>query len=268
MSPARPPEGARSLLEGQGRRPKGVLFTPARPPEGARSPATGCGWAVAWTIAYLLCSGSPASAQALAWSGEVALSSDMTDRGISPWLNSPIAQGVVALSDTTHWVASLSAAAALDRGHSSQLAARAAGYWNLSQDWQLQTRLVFYTYPQSQHSWPYERTEGTLGGSYRDLASLEYSWVRLSEGDSRLYPAIDLGLRWPLAEQWSLAAGLGSAELAAWPGLHYRYADAGVVWRDGPWRASLRYLWTGQPVRGLFGEFAQPHISATVAWGF
>jgi YfiR/HmsC-like len=37
MSPARPPEGAHSLLEGQGQRPMGAAVTPARPPEGAHS---------------------------------------------------------------------------------------------------------------------------------------------------------------------------------------------------------------------------------------
>jgi hypothetical protein len=37
MSSARPPEGAHSLLEGQGQRPQGAPFSSARPPEGAHS---------------------------------------------------------------------------------------------------------------------------------------------------------------------------------------------------------------------------------------
>ena len=228
------------------------------------SPATLRTAGLSWALALA----SSAGAQPLQWSGEVAISSDMTERGVSPWPDSPIAQGVIALSDATHWVSSLTIATALDRSHATQLGARVAGYWSLSQDWQLQARLVYYTYPDSQSNWPYERIEATLGAGYRDLASLEYSWVRLSESDRRLYPAIDLGLRWPLGDQWALAGGVGSAELPAWPGRHYRYADAGVVWREGPWRASLRYLWTGQPTRGMFGEFARPHFSATVAWSF
>jgi len=209
-----------------------------------------------------------APAQGLAWSGEAALNSDLTERGIMPWPDSPMAQGVLALSDEKQWVVSLGAGAPLDRGHASQFVARGVGYWTVSSDWQLQARLAFYTYPQSQHGWPYERTEGTIGAAYRDLLSLAYTWVRLSEGDSRRYPAIDLGLRWPLSEHWSLAGGLGEAELPAWPGLHYRYGDAGVVWHDGPWRASLRYLRTGEPVRSLLGDFAKPHVSAGVAWSF
>ena len=43
MSPARPPEGANSLPEGQGRRPKGAPLSPARPPEGANSLPEGQG---------------------------------------------------------------------------------------------------------------------------------------------------------------------------------------------------------------------------------
>jgi len=43
MSPARPPEGANSLSEGQGRRPKGAPLSPARPPEGANSLSEGQG---------------------------------------------------------------------------------------------------------------------------------------------------------------------------------------------------------------------------------
>jgi len=43
VSPARPPEGANSLSEGQGRRPKGAPVSPARPPEGANSLSEGQG---------------------------------------------------------------------------------------------------------------------------------------------------------------------------------------------------------------------------------
>ena len=216
----------------------------------------------------MLAAASLAATQELQWSGEAALGSDLTDRGISLWPGGAVAQAFVALSDSVHWSASLSAAAPLDRGHSHQLAARGAGYWTLSQDWQVQARLAIYSYARGEHRWPYDRTELTLGAAYRDLLSLEASAVRLSEGDSRLYPAIDLGLRWPLSEQWALAGGWGLAELPAWPGTRYHYGDAGVVWHAGNWRVSVRYLSTGQPVRGLLGEASKPHASASVAWMF
>ncbi|HEV8689701.1 MAG TPA: hypothetical protein VGQ91_05350 [Ideonella sp.] len=218
----------------------------------------------AWTLSGATLAG----AQGLQWSGEATLGSDLTERGISPWPDSPVAQGLVAVSDSTHWSASLSAAAPLDRGDSRQIVGRGSGYWTLSQDWQLQARLAVYTYPQGEHRWPYDRTEASLGAAFRDLVSLEWSAVRLSEGDSRLYPAVDLGLRWPLTEQWAVTGGWGLAELPAWPGLHYHYGDAGLVWRTGDWRVSLRYLTTGQPVRRLLGEASAPHTSASITLSF
>ena len=221
--------------------------------------------AVAWALGMAPWAG----AQGLQWSGQAALASELTERGITPWPDSAVVQGVLALTDSALWSASLSAAAPLDRSHASQLVARGSAYWTVSQDWQLQGRLAFYSYPQGQHQWPYDRTEATLGAAYRDLASLEWSAIRLGEGsDKHLYPAIDLGLRWPLGEHWALAGGLGRAELPLWPGLHYRYGDAGIVWQQGPWRVALRYLTVSKNVHLYLGEAAEPHASASVAWDF
>lgn len=202
----------------------------------------------------------PASAQPLAWSDEVSLGSDLSERGISLWPGVAVAQALGAVSDAATWSATLSAARPLGSGEGSrgsQLVARGAGYLALSPDWQLQGRLGAYAYP-GMGVRQYDRTEATLGMAYRDLVSLELSASRLHDESSHWYPAYDLGLRWPLSARWALAAGVGSAELPNWPGTHYRYADVGVAWHAGAWRASLSRLGASGEARRFVGDAAGP----------
>lgn len=199
-------------------------------------------------------------AQPLAWSGEVSLGSDLSERGLSLWPGVAVVQGLVVLSDTVSWSASLAAAKPLGSGGGSagsQLVARVAAYAAPSPDWLVQGRLSGYTYPGI--GFPgYDRAEATLGLAYRDLVSVEASASRPDDEGAHWYPAFDLGLRWPLAEHWALAAGLGRAELVGWPGTHYRYADLGLVWHDGAWRASLGRLGASAEARRYLGDAAGP----------
>lgn len=213
---------------------------------------------------------TPAVAQGWAWAGEATLGSDLTERGISPWPGRPVAQGMVGTTDGAAWSLSLSATAPLERteGAAALWVLRGGHYWALNNDWQLRAGLASYTYPEG--DWRgYDRSELTLGGSWRDLLSLEVSAVRLNEGDQRPTWAADLGLRWPLGAGFSAAAGLGRAELVAWPRWCYTYGDAGLLWQQGPWRASLRALMIeGRRVRSLMGDSAEPHASASLGYTF
>ena len=228
------------------------------------SPATR--WLLAGVTA-LLCS-SAASAQSLTLNGEASLASDLTERGVSYWPLQAAAQGLLALSDGAHWSATLTLSAPLEHVHDYQAVLRGSVYWNASENWQLQARLGAYAYPGGGYYRFYNRTELGLGASYRDLWSLDLSAAQLDEGDSHLYPAIDLGLHWPLTEQWSLAAGLGRTEMFWWPGVWYTYADAGVVWQSGPWRAALRYLHASDSARFYMQRVAEPHTTFSVSWLF
>lgn len=207
-----------------------------------------------------------ALAQPLAWSGEVSLGSELSVRGIAYWRDQPVAQAVVAVTDDALWSASFAAARPLGDGQGSQLALRASGYWVASPDVLLQGRVAAYAYPGMRYD--YDHGEATLAIAWRDIASIEASAVRMKEGDPHWYPALDLGLRWPLSAHWALAAGAGWAELPAWPGLYYHYGDVGLAWRAGHWRATLTHLRASQDVRRYRGDAAGPRTALTLSLQF
>lgn len=205
----------------------------------------------------------PAGAQPLQLAGEASLGSDFTQRGVWLWPGRPVAQAAVLLSGASRWSLGLAATAPLGYGAARQVVAHASVYWPLAADWQAQARLAGYRYPGSSDPNNYDRSETTLAATYRDLWSVAISVSRLSGEGSRLYGAVDLGLRWPLSERFALAAGWGRAELVAWPGIYYSYADVGLNWHDGPWRAGLRYLGPASSVRRYLREAAQAHVSVS-----
>jgi hypothetical protein len=212
----------------------------------------------------------PAGAQELAWSGAAMLATDLTERGLAVWPGKPVAQAALSVSDQAAWSLSLAASAPLDhdQGPSAQWALRAAGYWPMHNDWQLQARLTSYAYTDGGGP-AYDHSELALGGAWRDVLTLEASATRLHQGSQRPTWALDLGLRWPLGGGFSAAAGLGRAELLGWPRWCYTYADAGLDWQQGPWRASVRALATqGERVRALRGDAAEPHASASLGYMF
>jgi hypothetical protein len=207
-----------------------------------------------------------ALAQPVAWSGEVSVGNELSERGIALWRDQPVVQALVAVSDDALWSASFAAARPLGEGKGSQLVLRGAGYWSASADLLLQGRLAAYAYPGA--GFHYDHGEATLALAWRDIASMEVSAVRMNEGDPHWYPAVDLGLRWPLSEHWALAGGIGRAELPAWPGYYYHYADAGLSWRSGDWRATLRYLRSDSEIQRYLGAAAAPRTALTLTRQF
>ncbi|WP_374569153.1 hypothetical protein [Ideonella sp.] len=228
------------------------------------SPATRWLWVgiAAWLAA------TTASAQTWAVHGEASLASDLTERGVSQWPQQAAAQALVGVSDGTRWSATLALSAPLDHARDYQAVARGSAYWSASENWQWQAHVGAYAYPGGGYYRFYDRIEAGVGASYRDLWSLDLSAAQLSEDASHTYPAIDLGLRWPLTEQWVLAAGIGRAELMWWPDLWYTYADLGLVWQAGPWRAALRYLGASDSARFYLQRAAEPHTTLSVSWLF
>jgi len=207
-----------------------------------------------------------APAQSLSWSGEASAGNELSERGIALWRDQPVVQALVVVSDDALWSASFAAARPLGDGRGSQLVLRGAGYWMASAEIQLQARLAAYAYPGAGFS--YDHLEATLALAWRDIASIEASVVRMNEGDSHGYPALDLGLRWPLSEHWALAGGIGRAELPAWPGYYYTYSDAGLSWRAGEWRATLKHLSARGDIRRYLGEAAAPRTALTLTRQF
>lgn len=228
----------------------------------------------------LLACGLPlaAAAQGSAWSAEAGLATDLTERGISPWPRAAAGRLALGWTDGQDWSAALAATAPLRgpdaaRGEpDAQWALRATRYWPVGPsdgDTLLHAQLATYAYPGSPWRRFYDHTELALGAAWRDLLWAELAAVRLNSGGQRATWALEAGGRWPLGHGVSAAAGLGRAELIAWPGWWYRYGDAGLDWQAGPWRASLRAIGLrGARVRALRGEAAASHASASVGYVF
>lgn len=209
-------------------------------------------------------------AQAVEWNAELAAGSELSVRGISLWPDRAVAQGVASVTDGSFWSVSMGYARPVDPapGQGAELIVRGAAYWVPADDWTLQARLAGYRYPGAPLYSGYQRRELTLGAAWRDLLSIESSGIRLDEGDSHAYRAVDLGLRWPLSSRFSLAAGWGVAELPGWPGMHYHYADAGIAWHAGPWRAQLSRLGASDEVVRYLGDAARARTALSVSRAF
>lgn len=219
-------------------------------------------------LASLVC--GPATAQGWTVDGEASLASDYVERGVSPWPRQVAAQGLVAWSDGANWSASLTLTAPVEHARDYQAVGRGSAYWSIDEDWQLQARAGLYAYPGGGYYRFFNRYEIGLGARFRDLWSLDLSAIQLKEkeADDHLYPAIELGMRWPLSDQWSLAAGIGRTEMMWWQDTWYTYADVGLVWQAGPWRAALRHLGADAAARLYLDRTAEPHTTASLSWAF
>jgi hypothetical protein len=242
------------------------MNAPGRPSVSHRGGRAWHGFAVLLAV----CGSAGASAQGWSLNGEASLASDYVERGISPWPREMATQGVLALSDGLHWSASLALTAPVEQARNYQAVARGGAYWSANENWQLHARAGVYGYPGGGYYRFFNRHEFGLGANYRDLWSIDLSASQLKEkeADDHLYPAIDLGLRWPLTEQWAFAAGIGRTEMHWWPDVWYTYADIGLVWQTTHWRAALRYLGASDAARLYMQRAAEPHTTLSLSWLF
>src|SRR5690349_5720161 len=118
------------------------------------------------------CPRGPLHAQATAFGGTVALSSQLVDRGLPITPTRPVLQGELRWSGAGGW--SLGAAAASEL-RSSRLAVgllHVARSWPLSTDWQMQASVLYYDAPRRERARGYRRVEADLAWIYRDLLTL------------------------------------------------------------------------------------------------
>jgi hypothetical protein len=215
-------------------------------------------------LAATCCIALPATAASLG--GAVAINTQLVDRGIAMTPATPVVQGSVFWIPASGWSLSLSGAA-VTRSPTPLLQSSAAitRYWTLSDHWQMQAGLARSHYAIDQGLWRYTRTEANLGWTYQDMLSLTVSASRLT-GGTRLYPAADLILRYPLTKQLALSAGLGAARSPTYtePDDHvvgYRYGHAGLVWSQGNWTFEVDRMVTDGAPRPWDG----PHVSPWAA---
>ena len=216
-------------------------------------------------------SAGSAAAQPLQWQGQLALASELTDRGLSVYPRRPTLQadGQVARG---HW--SLAAAASTDLSSNGRhrVLARVSHYRSLSDDWQLDAGIGWYGYPGDRWARIYDRTEAGIGLGFRDLLSLNLTAIDYH----RAWPgrcgglqwALEAGARWPLGDAWSLTASLGQADLPPQPDRRYRYGGVGLAWQRADWRVEINRLGTDGAARYAFGDAARARWSALVLKSF
>ncbi|WP_448096379.1 hypothetical protein [Luteibacter yeojuensis] len=218
---------------------------------------------------------APVQAQSPAWSGVVALGSQLVDRGVAVTPPGPILQGAGTWSLPDGWSVAASASAQLRTPRRIvETLAQVARSWTLSGDWQMQSNLLYYHYPRHGQARTYGRTELGVGWIYRDVLTFNVSAAHMNDyGGQRPRGAADLGLRWPLARQLSVTASAGVAQELIPPRgsdydrrNHYYYGHLGLTWNEGPWRVDLAHIMSDRDRLGF-----QPDVSpwvATVSWAF
>lgn len=210
------------------------------------------------------------AAQPLQWQGQLAVASELTDRGVSVYPRRPTLQADAQVA-RGHW--SLAAAASTDlagRGERRVLV-RVSHYRTLSDDWQLDAGLGWYGYPGGGWARAFDRAEAGVGLGFRDVLALNLTAI-----DYRAWPgqraglqwALDAGLRWPLGDAWSVTASLGQADLPPQPDRRYRYGGIGLAWQQGGWRVELNRLGAGGTARSALGDAARARWSALVLRSF
>lgn len=233
---------------------------------------------------------APLHAQSSSFSGAVALSSQLVDRGLALSPVTPMLQGNVAWTTASGWSLGLSAATETrSPGHGSEAMAQLARYWSLSNDWHMQASVVYYAYPGNSAARAFDRVETGVNWMYRDVLSFGLSAITLTRGDDHQPKgAADVDFHWPLPQNFAFSAGLGVAQPltgpmsdGAWtPGYYgyvshygyvrtpsyYGYGHLGVSWAYHSWRVELDRVFTDPDIRRLGGA-AAPWV-ATIAWNF
>lgn len=189
------------------------------------------------------------------FSGQVAVGSQLVDRGLAITSARPVVQGAVTWATPDGWSVGASAGALMSSpGNIAESMLQGSRAWAVSTDWQVQGSLMYYRYTRPGISRVYSRTEAGMAWVYRDTLTLSLSAVHALNGpDHKVRPGADIDFRWPLPWGLSLSAGVGVSQtlVAAeryspnrvriiYPRVaEYRYGHVGLAWVRGPWRVDL-----------------------------
>lgn len=225
----------------------------------------------ALALACLAAIQAPASA---ATNGEVALSSQLVDRGVAITRPGQALQGAVSWVWPSGWALGLSGGIELrDPDHAAESLVQLSRYWPVSTDWRMQTRLLYYHYAGITHAGFYE---AGLAWLYRDTLTFGLSGIYSPDRDHRLRPAADLDFRWPLQWNLSIAAGAGVASYSR-PAYkqyehgstsYYRYGHLELSWDSGPWQFKLERLLMMDEDRERMQRLAPSPWAATLSRSF
>lgn len=271
------------------RRPANIEIHPWRRRIHARGAVAGCDAGSSATGALpcrvlLVLAGLVPSFHAAAgtWSGAIALSSQLDDRGVAVTAPTPSMQGMLNWTPAPGWSLGLSGGAELrSPGRLVQSIAEASHYWAVSTDWQMQANLLYYHHSKGEDAWYPSRLEAAVGWTYRDVLTFNLSTFRPTSGRSRRWRgAADLDLRWPLMNHLAFSAGIGIAQPpATFYGHyysrydygrtnHYSYGQAGLIWNRGPWNIEIDRIVTSAGAPRPRGSFGVSPWVATLSFAF
>lgn len=215
-----------------------------------------------------------------ATTGELALSSQLVDRGVAITRPGAALQGAASWNSPSGWSLSLSGGFELrDPDHLADALVQVSRYQNLSGDWQMQNRLLYYHYSGIVRAGFYE---AGVDWVYREMLTFGLSATYSAQGDHRLRPAADLDLNWPLQWNLSLAAGAGVASYTGPVYRHYghygtygneaanyyRYGHLGLLWVHDRWQIKLQRILLGGEDRERLRGLAPSPWQATLSLAF
>lgn len=231
-----------------------------RAPAGAKARGTGLprlrARIATVTAVMAACLSAPLHAQSSRVGGQVALASQLVDRGLAITPATPILQGSVSWTSSTRWSLGLSGGVEVrSPGRPVVVLAQVSRDWALTGDWHGRASLLYYEYGTGSRAYAADRAEASLHFSYRDVLTVGVSAIHvIGDGNDHLLGAADLAVRWPLAQHVSLSAGAGIAQTTDSPYGHdgyypygyrhdrhrlYGYGQLGLAWRNGPWQVEL-----------------------------
>jgi len=220
--------------------------------------------------------------------GEVALSSQLVDRGVAITPATPILQGAVSWTSPAGWSLGVSGSTEVrSPGRVVEALAHASRYWSLSGDWQVQASALYYRYPGNGRARAYDRAETGVNWTYRDVLSLGVSAIYvIGAKEHRPRVAVDASFRWPLPGRFSLSAGAGAAETTIAPyspyhdgptGSHryvhaeggvHGYGHVGLSWSGAHWRMQLDRILADPATRRQWDVMGASPWVATISRSF
>ncbi|MFG6441071.1 hypothetical protein [Roseateles sp. LKC17W] len=211
----------------------------------------------------LLLGAGTAAAQTRSLSGELAVSSELTERGAFVGLRRPIAQAAVSLYDATGWSVGGALGVPSNGLRNTRVVLRAAHDSPLADDWQRQVALQYYGYPGgSPTGRGFDRWEAALELRWRDrfmVGMTGFHYLHPARDTPALQWALDAGGRWTLTPLWSGQAALGLARVRDRG--TYAYASLGLAWQAGDWRAEANLIGTDSQARRLLPSRTPGHLS-------
>lgn len=207
----------------------------------------------------------PAAAQARSLSGEIAVSSELTERGAFVGWRRPVAQGAVSMYDPTGWSLGAALGVPTNGVRNARVVLRGAYDQPLAGDWQGQASLQYYGYPGDRFGRVFDRWEAAAELRWRDrlvFGVTGFHYLHATPTTPALQWALDVGGRWPLGAQWSAQAALGVAQVRQRSA--YAYGSVGLAWQSADWRAEVSLLGSTSQARRLMPNSTPGHLSVAL----